>query len=252
MIKNADISLVVGDPPAVMDTIYQLAEEFGGYVVSANSYQSRLESGLEVPRASITIRVDAERLEEALERIEAQSERPPLSKNINSQDVTKEYTDLASRLRNLEETELQLREIMDDALRTEDVLAVYRDLTNVREQIEVIKGQMQYYEQSAALSAISVELIANEAVQPLTIGGWQPVGVAKDAIQALINALKFLANAAIWIVLFMVPVLAVLYLLFILPFSLVWRAWRKRRAKNKASQAAQTPPTPPTNPQKPA
>ena len=56
---------------------------------------------------------------------------------------------------------------MEEATKTEDVLSVFNQLTQVREQIEVIKGQMQYYEQSAALSSISVELYANAAVQPV-------------------------------------------------------------------------------------
>ena len=120
--------------------------------------------------------VAAERLDEALTSIESESNRLPLTKNISSQDVTKDYTDLQSRLRNLEEAEAQLREIMASANKTEDVLSVYNQLVQVREQIEVTKGQIQYYEQSAALSAISVEILADEAVQPLTVGGWQPGG----------------------------------------------------------------------------
>jgi hypothetical protein len=91
--------------------------------------------------------------------------------------VTSEYTDLESRLGNLEAAEEQLTRIMESAVKTEDVLNVYNQLVQTREQIEVIKGQMKYYEQSAAMSAVSVELIPNEAVQPLSIGGWQPVGV---------------------------------------------------------------------------
>ena len=47
---------------------------------------------------------------------------------------------------------------------------------------------MKYYEQSAALSSISIQLIANAAMQPLTIAGWQPGGVAKQALQSLIKA----------------------------------------------------------------
>lgn len=233
VLKNANLTLVVDDPVNAMDNIAALAEDMGGFVVTANQYQSRLESGIEVPRASITIRVPAEQLEETLIRIQAESNRDPLNKNLESQDVTQEYTDLQSRLRNLEEAEAQLREIMASATRTEDVLNVYGELVEVREQIEVIKGQIQYYEQSAALSAISVELLANEAVQPLTIGSWQPVGIAKDAIQALINTVKFLANAAIWIVLFLIPILLIVYVLFVLPLSLVWRTWRRRRTKRK-------------------
>lgn len=233
VVKNAQLSLVVADPPASMKRISDLADQMGGFVVSANLYQERLESGVEVPRAEITIRVPAERLNEALERIRQESNQTPLTETINSQDVTAEYTDLESRLRNLEEAEAQLRDIMDSATKTEDVLAVYNELVRTREQIEVIKGQMQYYEQSSALSSISVSLIANEAVQPLTIGRWQPVGVAKQAIQSLISAFKFIVNAAIWIILFVLPVLLLLFVVFVLPIYLVVRVWRRRRKSKR-------------------
>ena len=56
--------------------------------------------------------------------------------------MTSDYTDLQSRLRNLEDAEEQLRTIMDSAFNTEDVLTVYNRLVEVREQIEVIKGQI--------------------------------------------------------------------------------------------------------------
>lgn len=234
VIKNGHLEIVVEKPEESLDRISQLAEEFGGYVVNANLYQSILEDGQEVPRGSITIRVLAEKLDEAIARIESESDRLPLSKTIDSQDVTSEYTDLESRLRNLEAAEAQLVEIMDNANRTEDVLAVYSQLTQVREQIEVIKGQMKYYEESARLSSISVELIANQAVQPINIGGWEPVGVVKDAIQALIRGLQIVVNVAIWLILFILPILLVI----VLPIYLIVRgviSWRRRRKSKKAS-----------------
>lgn len=234
VIKNAELSIAVSSPPDSMDRISRMAEDMGGFVVSANLYQTRLSSGAEVPRATVTIRVPAERLNEALERIKDETEQPVIHENVSSQDVTEDYTDLQSRLRNLEAAEEQLMEIMDSASKTEDVLAVFNQLTQVREQIEVIKGQIQYYEQSAALSSITVELLPNEAVQPLSIGGWQPVGVAKNALQALIRAGQFLVTAAIWIVLFVLPVLAVI----IVPIYLIVRGllrWRHRR-KGKVSE----------------
>jgi hypothetical protein len=237
VIKNANLSIAVDDPPKSMENITQLAESLGGFVVSAQLSQIHLDSGAEVPQASITIRVPAEKLNEALAQIKTETKRPVISEEMTSQDVTKEYTDLQSRLTNLQAAESQLKEIMASATKTEDVLNVYNQLTQVREQIEVIKGQIQYYEQSAALSAISVQLLANEAVQPLSIGGWQPVGVAKQALQALINALKGLATAGIWLVLLVIPVLLVILLPFYLLFLLV-RALRRRFRKPK------TPPAP--------
>ncbi|MGW8250238.1 MAG: DUF4349 domain-containing protein [Anaerolineales bacterium] len=247
VIKNADLSLIVPDPGSSMDHISALAEELGGFVVTANLYTQRLETGVEVPRANITIRVPAVRLNDALQRIKQESDQVPRQESINSQDVTQEYTDLQSRLRNLEEAEAQLREIMESANRTEDVLSVYNELVRVREQIEVLKGQIQYYEQSAALSAISVELIANEAAQPLTIGTWQPGGVVRQAIQALISATKFIINAAIWVVIFVLPIVLLLLVIFVLPVYLVVRAWRRRRQAraqaHQKSEPAQPDPT---------
>jgi hypothetical protein len=242
VIKNASLNLVVADPGESMDRIGSLAEEMGGFIVSANLYKTQLESGVEVPRASITIRIPAEKLEDAMAQIEGESDLPPLRKDINSQDITSEYTDLQSRLRNLEDAEAQLREIMASASRTEDVLQVYNQLTSVREQIEVLKGQIQFYDQAVALSSISVELLPNEAVQPLTIGGWQPVGVARNAIQALINTLKFLLNAAIWIVLYLLPTLLVIFLIFGLPVILFFRWLRRLRQPSKKPSPPVVPP----------
>jgi Domain of unknown function (DUF4349) len=240
VIKNATLSIAVDDPLKSEDTITHMAEAMGGFVVSANMSQTYLQNGTKVPQVSITIRVPAERLDEALTTIKAETTQPVISENVNSQDVTADYTDLNSRLTNLQAAETQLQEIMASATKTEDVLAVYSQLVSVREQIEVIKGQMKYYEESAALSSISVELIANAAVQPLTIAGWQPGGVAKEALQSLINTLQSLANFGIRLVILYLPVLLVIFGPIIL---IIWGivAWIRRGRRRKLV----APPAPP-------
>ncbi len=237
VIKNASLSIAVDDPSASMDRISSLAEEMGGYVVSANVYQTYLSDGQKVPQGTITVRVPADRLQEAMTRIKAETKLPVINENISSQDITSEYTDLDSRVRNLEAAEKQLQGILDRATKTEDVLNVFNQLTQVREQIEVIKGQMKYYEQSAALSAISVELIPNASVQPVTIGGWQPQGVARDAVQALVNTLKGLATVGIWLVIYLLPTLLVVFGPPVLIIFFIVR-WLRRRKKATQKPAA--------------
>ncbi len=105
------------------------------------------------------IRVPAEKLDEALETIKADAIEVQ-SENQSGQDVTSQYVDLESQLKNLEAAEEQLMEIMQKAEKTEDVLNVFNQLTSIRGQIESIKGQMKYFEESAALSAITVRLVA--------------------------------------------------------------------------------------------
>jgi hypothetical protein len=233
VIKNGSMSVVVTDPGATMAMISSMAEEMNGFVVSANLYKEVASNGAEVPRASVTIRVPAERMTEAIDRIKSQSPQDPLNENITSQDVTSDYVDLQSRLKNLEATEVELTRIMQEATRTEDVMAVYSQLVSIREQIEVIKGQIKYYDEAAALSSIAVELIADAAVQPIAIGGWQPQGVAKDAIESLVSTMQGLGSALIWIVIYLLPVLLVLGLIFVLPPALILRAILRRRALRK-------------------
>jgi hypothetical protein len=249
VIRNANLSIVVIDPGKAMDSIAAMAEEMGGFIVTSNLYKTTTNEGVEIPQAEITLRVPAEKLSDATSKIKALVENPAvdiLSENVSGQDVTKEYTDTKSRLTNLEAAEKQLQNIMDAATKTEDVLAVYNQLVQVREQIEVLKGQVKYYEESAALSAISVSLRAQASVQPVVIAGWRPVGVARSAVQALINTLQFLGSAAIWIVIYILPVGVILVLFFLL-LRFLWRKIFK--TKPRKTPAAQPPAVqPPSNP----
>jgi hypothetical protein len=234
VIKNANLTIAVEDPAVSVKTISTMAEEMGGFVVRSNTYRTTLSSGVKVPRASITVRVPAERLTEAMDRIKSETDQPVMTETINSQDVTEDYTDQQSRLRNLEAAEAQLQEIMKNAYKTDEVLAVYQQLTQVREQIEVTKGRIQFYEQSAALSSITIDLLANAAVQPLTVGGWQPTGIARQALQSLINVLQSLGTLLIYLVLLVLPVLVVVLLP---PALVIWGVlrWRARRKTRKAA-----------------
>jgi hypothetical protein len=181
----------------------------------------------------VTIRVPSEKLDEALEAIkkdvvEVQTE------SRSGQDVTADYVDLQSRLKNLEATESALTNILENATKTEDVLTVFNQLTAIREQIELVKGQMKYYEESAALSAINITIVAEATIQPIEIGGWKPQGVARDAIQDLIYFLQNFVNWLIRFVLYTLPVLIVvgipLYLVF-LGVRALFRRFRKPKVK---------------------
>ena len=242
VIRNATLSIVVKDVSTSMDGISKMAESMGGYVVSSNLFKTTSSQGVEVPQAEITVRVPAEKLTQAMDQIKAlvdNKDTDILSENITGQDVTKEYTDQKSRLTNLENTEKQLQKFLDQTTKTEDALAVYNQLVVIREQIEVTKGSIQYYEESAALSSINVRLQSQQAVKPLSIGGWQPIGVARDAAQALIATLQFLVNAVIVIVILLVPLGLILVGFFLLARFFFRKIFKSR-------PRAQTPPAPPT------
>ena len=222
VIKNADLAIVVKDPEARMQQIAALAVEMGGYVVSSNLYQSYYgPNSIEVPEATIAIRVPSERLDEALERIKEGAVDID-HENISGQDVTSQYVDLQSQLKAKQAAEKKLLEILDEAQRAEDVLAIYLQVQSVQTEIEVLKGQIKYYEESAALSAISVRLIAEESSQPITVGPWTPGGAVKEAIEDLI---RFVQNFVDFLIYFVLSILPALILIGI-PLYLVYLAGR--------------------------
>ena len=222
VIKNADLAIVVKDPEARMQQIAALAVEMGGYVVSSNLYQSFYgPNSIEVPEATVAIRVPSERLDEALERIKEGAVDID-HENVSGQDVTSQYVDLQSQLKAKQAAEKKLLEILDEAQRAEDVLAIYLQVQSVQTEIEVLKGQIKYYEESAALSAISVRLIAEESSQPITVGPWTPGGAVKEAIEDLI---RFVQNFVDFLIYFVLSILPALILIGI-PLYLVYLAGR--------------------------
>ena len=238
VIQNADLAIVVSDVPGRMKNVEAMAKQLGGYVVSSNLYQSYTSNSVQVPEAQIVIRVPAAKLEDALNQIkndvvEVQTE------TRSGQDVTAQYVDLQSRLKNLEAAEAQLNDILKTTTRTEDVVSIFNQLVTYREQIEVIKGQIKYYDEAAALSAITVRIVAAETIQPIVIGKWEPKGVALQAIQDLINFLKGFVNFLIRFVIYTLPVLIIIFIPIYLVFLGLRAIFRKMRGNKPKKELPQ-------------
>ncbi|MCK4315197.1 MAG: DUF4349 domain-containing protein [Anaerolineae bacterium] len=225
IIRNASLNLTVPDTEAALDEINAMVDELGGYVVEANLYQ--YQEGLQ---AHVTLRIPAESLDVALERIRGLATEVR-NEHISGLDVTEEYVDRQSSLRHLEATEVRLLEFLEEAEDTEAALAVYEQLRQVEAEIEHVKGRIQYLEQSAAMATVNLDITPDELAQPIQIGGWYPQGTLRNAFQSLIRVLQFLVDVAINIVVLIIPVLAVIAAPLVGLFYLVRAIVRRRRAR---------------------
>lgn len=234
IIYTGNVELVVKDTDQAVNTIVAMTKELGGYVAQTNVYN---DNG--VPRGQIVIRVPAESYQTTLKKLRETALRVE-RENTSSQDVTEEYVDLEARKINLEKTEAALQNILDLRQKTgniEDVLSVYRELTNVREQIEQIQGRMNYLSRSAAMSTITVNLTPDVLTQPITVAGWEPKGVARDAVRALISAAQTWVEFWIWMIVVILPVLVLYLAPVVLVLWILWRLWKSNRAKKRAQKA---------------
>lgn len=221
IIKTGNLSLVVNDVRKSVEEITKYVEEKKGFLVSSDV--SKADIGVDVS-GSLTVRVPSDLLEDTILYVKGLGD--VRGEHIDGRDITEEYVDLESKLGNLQATETQFLEIMKKAVKIEDVLAVQKELSYVRENIESIKGRMKYLNESVDLSSLTIYLSTNPSTLPVIEEGdqWKPIAVFKEAIRSLLDMGKEVVNGLIWFGVYL-PILAVILLI-------IWRV-RKHIAKKK-------------------
>ncbi len=237
VIANANISLVVADTAAALTGVEQAVSDLGGYVADMDLSKGGYD-GSEVLRGSLTLRVPATGLEEALDLLQALATDVNYL-TVNRQDVTDQYSDLDARLRNLRATETELLALLTEVRerpnsKVEDILAVHRSLTQIREEIETLQGRKNLLDNQIDFSTIWVELIPDSVYRPIVEEPWTASGPVRSALRALVATLQGLLTALIWAVLYLTPLL----LVFLIPLAvLIWlvRLWIGRRRSREES-----------------
>ena len=172
IVHTARISLVVDDVAQTVDSIANVAQGLGGWVV--NSDRASKHSG------SIAIRVPAQALDQAFLQVEALALEVE-SRAITSDDVTDEYVDSQSRLISMRATEERLLSFLERAGEMEDALLVQREISQLQQQIEATQGRLNFLEQTAAYSLIEVYLKLTSEVIDVDAGGDMAVRVGQVA-----------------------------------------------------------------------
>jgi len=222
VIKTAyiELEIEVGKFESTMFGLTNLAEQNGGFVSNSQSYS---DSEGKMTSGSVTIRIPSNKYNSALNRVKEMG--TVKSTSSSGQDVTQEYTDLESRLRNYEAQEEVLLDLMKESKKVSDSLEVQRELSNVQEQIEIIKGRMQYLDDMVSFSTIDVYFHEPE---PITVAGWGFVEALKRGLRGAVNVFNWLVVAII--------ITAPLWILTGIILIIVWqviRARKRRRARKE-------------------
>ena len=206
IIESATIEVEVDNVVQSFSTASRIAAESGGFVASSNVFSEDDERF-----ATLTIRVPASEYSDALERLRGLGE--VVSEGSNANDVTEEFTDLESRLRNLEAIEAQYVQLLSQATTIDEILVVQDRLNVTRAEIEQIKGRINVINDLSELASIEV-FLAPPAAAPAPEGGegWQLFAPAEAALENSYDALRHLASGVI---------AAGIYGLWILPLAVI-------------------------------
>jgi hypothetical protein len=210
IIRNAEMTIEIGDPNEGLQKIASIAEKNGGFVVTSESRENQASSQ-NPPSTTVTVvaRVPAAQFDEAVEAIRRIGGRTKVEK-LSGMDVTEEYIDLEARIRTKRALEMQFLEIMRQARKISDALEVQSQLADVRTEIESLEGRRRFLENKSALSTISVTLQTPAPLLVATTRGFQHgvkmafgdgVDTASEIVLGLLRFVMVMIPIALFIIL---------------------------------------------------
>lgn len=210
VVTNSYLGLVVDNVVESVESIRNQVQTLGGYVV--NSSITRPEDG---GTATITIRIPSEKLGETLSALKGQAVEV-VSENLDGYDVTDQFVDNAARLTILEQNKARFEEIMAAARTVDEIVKVQQQIFSLQSQIDSIKGQQKYLEETAKSSLVVVYLSTDELSLPYTPDdAWRPEVIFKTAVRGLLTTAQSLGSMLIWVVVYSIiwlPILVIIIL----------------------------------------
>ncbi|MDQ3461742.1 MAG: DUF4349 domain-containing protein [Actinomycetota bacterium] len=230
---NLQVQVADGTFDAATVRLSTIATNAGGFVSASET--SALD---DEPRGSLTLRVPADQFDAVVGEVGKVGD--VLAVNTNSQDVTGEYTDVASRLKALQAERDQINLVLGRAENIPDILSVRDRLAIVQGEIETLQGRQKVLDDQTSLSTLTVSLSeegdeAAAATSPVERSGFSRLW--HDSADRFTDGARSialgLASMAPWLLLALV--------LFV-PGRAIWR----RTAPAEARPATPTGPPPTT------
>ena len=219
-----DLEVEKGQFQAQYDKAQQLAGLYGGYVLSsdlsASGEKDVIESG------TLTIRVPAASFDKMM--AEARKLGDPKYENTSTQDVTAEYVDLKARVTNQQAYVNSMLALLARAKTIDEILQVQQTLSYAQQELEQLKGQLQYLENNTTYSTLTMNIYESGA-RPSGDREWGFVQSLKDALHNVVDAFSAVTRGLGWIL----PVAILLGIVAGIAYLIVKSVTRKNRQRRQ-------------------
>jgi hypothetical protein len=157
LVRTGDLLIRVASPEETSPQVERIVQDAGGYV----------EQSITTRDTSVWLRcrIPAAQLDQVMSAVASLGEEE--RRSVASTDVTDQYTDLETRLRNDLALRERLRQLLERAKDVEDVLAVEKELNRIQSEIETMQAQFDRLKSQLELSALSITLQRRPILGPL-------------------------------------------------------------------------------------
>lgn len=216
VIRTAYLTMRVEAVNEALDDVRALVSARNG-IIAAESLASGAPGGF----ASITAQVPADSLEDFLDDVAALGEVDSL--DITAQDVTTQVIDLDARIAVLEESIGRMTDLLAEAQRIEDIVAIESELSRRQADLDSLTSQRDYLSEQVAMSSVTISLTPITQVADVDSPGFL------SGLQTGWSAFVALIGYAITTLGFLIPFLVVAAVVLIPVTVLLVRRSRRTR-----------------------
>lgn len=152
VIKNGDMSIQVGDIKKAQNQVNTILKKNKAYIQKENFRNTDVDDNLE-----IAIRVPHQNFD-ALVNSFSDGVGSVLSKNISSDDVTQEYTDVSIKLGNKKIYLEKYRDMLKSAKTTKDMLEIQENIRALEDEIDIAEGRLHFIDDRVNYSTLNLSL----------------------------------------------------------------------------------------------
>lgn len=208
-IMNAYLEITVKDVVSAEKELSRRTLDAGGWIVSSSLYWGEL---------SLVVKIPSEKFESFL--LSSETIGKVNSKSISTDDVTESFYDLENRIKNKTILRDRFRDYLEKADSIEDILSVERQLNDVTTEIEQLEGAFRGLNRDIDYSTVTFllnppvgEVVSNKV--PSFSEAFSTLGYK------VLSFLYYLLFILIYLVIFGIPVILVLGLIYVVGWGKV-------------------------------
>ena len=219
VIKQASLTVSVasGSFDSKLAAVRALVEGEQGFI-SGTEAAANPDTDQRIRTGVVTFMVPSDKFDDAIDQLSKLG--TVQNEHISGQDVSAQYVDLQARLANEEAQRDAMLVLLKRAQSISDIITIQTQLGQITQQIEELKGQIQYLDHNTAFSTISVSIVeaGAPAGQPAQQDSWGFLTALSDGAHNFVATINYIVSGLGAIG----PILIVL--------GVGYAVWRRRRS----------------------
>lgn len=215
IIKNGEIEIQVGDIRKAHEQVTEIVKKNNAYIQTEQFNNDDTSE-----KQFFTIRVPHKNFDGLVNSF-SNGVGSVLSKNIFSDDVTEEYTDVSIKLENKKIYLEKYRSMLKSAKTTKDMLEIQENIRELEDEIDISEGRLRFIDDKVNYSTLNLTLFKEKIRSSAT----SKVGFGSRFVDSLTEGWNsFVA--------FILGLISFWPFFLLIPFIvLIWKKWANKKPK---------------------